>query len=803
TITVTTPGNTTPQIVTLIPTRPVAVLGGVSGSATKAKKYDPAETGSVELFLATGTARFHAMSDSAGAFSFTNIPVGTYTLECANPAYSFTSPVTVLVASPTNAISTPFVLQPTMSILGGLTGQVVRSQLIDAEPSMDLIHLKIATGTPGSPNYFEMLTVADENGYFTLAGVPIGTYSVFCSDLDYVFSVPTTVQAGKPIINNGVLTLVPNPSVKGTGVLVGTITTSLTTPTRVVLVSQVSPANNRETYAVQLVPGSLSFRVSGILPGNYALHLDQETGLDIDPMGPTNIVNITQNTVTQMTFSTLSILPTITALSTSPTDITVTGVNLNPNYRIEVSHLGQEPWAQIPSFSFLAPNLAGNPNALLGGRYMVRVAIPNSSLLIATWPTEVLLPPDPIQTATPVARADSITVNWPPVPGISQYRALIRTSAPSTFARTVNTTTPSVVFSGLEPATSYNIDIYSIVDDVPSFAFPLLNVMTQGVQMAPQALSFKYSLQGGLIPDKLVASGGVLYFLEGFTSPQYLSSLDTTTGASQSVMLGSVMSTSKIFSGSAGLYVIQQESLNQVIQQYDPANLTPKPFSYTAPADSNLMQATYCAATNRIYCVRANTSLIPYLATMTVLMPDLTPDGPETAMTLPGMPMNMKVEASRDGTTVGVAYDFTSDGTSGTVVQGYFTSSRTFAAPVTNGYSLVSLQGGPNGSLFVFWNNAGDYYAFNELKPTLNKQFVINSERQYSSSTRIQLDGNLNRWIEDGMVITAFDPVYSPLRAFNLLMPPDIICHDPVAGKILCISSSGSTIDIDRLDADF
>ncbi|HEY9071372.1 MAG TPA: hypothetical protein VIV61_14030, partial [Candidatus Ozemobacteraceae bacterium] len=388
TITVTALGNTTPQSVTLVPTRPIPIMGGVSGAVTKQRKYAPAETESVELFLATGTTRFHAVSAAAGAFSFTGIPIGSYQLVSADPGYAFPSPVTVLVATPTNAIPSAFSLVPTKAILGGIKGQVVRNPLIDGEPSLDLIPLKIATGTPGTADYFEMLTIADETGFFAFTGVPIGTYSVFCGDLDYVFPAPTTVQAGNPVIDNGVLTLVPNPGIKGTGVLVATITSSLTAPTRVLLVSQVSPANNREDYAVPLVAGSLSFRIGGLVPGNYEVHIDRETGWDIDPMGPqTNIVNITENAVTPMQFSTVSILPTITAVATSPTDITVTGSNLNPTYRIEVSHLGREPWAPIPTnyTSALVGNsgtLLGNSGTLLGGRYRVRAAVATSTVLV-------------------------------------------------------------------------------------------------------------------------------------------------------------------------------------------------------------------------------------------------------------------------------------------------------------------------------------------------------------------------------------------------------------------------------------
>jgi len=813
-VTVASPTNILSTTFSLVPTRAIQLLGGVSGTVSKLATYDPAETGEVELFLATGTARFHAMSDSAGAFSFTNIPVGTYSLACANPAYIFTAPATVLVASPTNVIAAPYLLRPTMSILGGLTGRLVRNDYIDGEPTMDLLPVKIATGTPGSPDYFEMLTVADDGGYFAFTGIPVGTYSVFSGDLDYVFPFPTTVQAGNPVIDNGDLTLVPNPSVKGTGVLVATITTSLTTPTRVILVSQASPANNRETYAVPLVSGYLSFRMSGLVPGNYELHLDQETGLDIDPMVPQpNSVSIIENIVTPMMFQTVSILPTITAVATSPTDITVTGSNLNPNYRIEVSHLGREPWAPIPTIGFTTPNLVGNPNTLLGGRYMVRVAVATSAVLIANWPTEILIPPAPIEAANPTPRADSITVNWSPVPGITQYRAIIRTSTPSTFIRTVNTSETSAVFSGLEPATSYDIELYTLVDGVPSFAYPLTNVTTQGVQMAPQVSSYSFIPQfGALLPGWVAANDGVLYFLDGpyiqnpsSAIPSSLNRLDLTSDVVQSVPI-SGMTGSTVFTGSQGLYVTLQET-SKVIQVYDPTTLTPLSV-YTLPVDSDMMQATYCAATDRVYCVRSSSSMM--IATLTVLLPTLAPDPSIPETSLPqvfGTPVydNMLVEASQDGSTLGIKYDFTGGEvpSSGMIFQGYFMASKTFADPIIRDGFIDSLHGGSNGSVFASWNSDQTY--FTEFKPMLNKQFAATLVQQFSPDVIIQFDGNLNRWVSDREAVTAYDPTSTARRAFYLPNRSDVLCYDRVTRKILCTytDSNFSRTVIQSLDADF
>ncbi len=339
------------DLILVKPALPTIPTGTITGTVTRSPYAagDTDHSGTLVSLTQNGKIVAFTEADPTGAYTFADIPTtpnNIYTIRFMAPTYVVPmTPISVTVVANGTVTAPVVTLTPRMGVLGGLTGQVVRNPFIDAEPSMDLIPLKIATGTRGSAEYFEKLTVADENGFFAFTGIPIGTYSLFCGDLDYVFPTPATVQAGNPIVNNGVLTLVPNPSAKGTGVLVATITTSLTAPTRVLLVSQVTPANNRETYAVPIVAGKLSFRMGGLLPGNYELHLDRETGWDINSSG--NIVTITQNAVKEMTFSTVDIRPTITAVATSSTKISVTGSNLNPTYRIEVSHLGREPWAPL------------------------------------------------------------------------------------------------------------------------------------------------------------------------------------------------------------------------------------------------------------------------------------------------------------------------------------------------------------------------------------------------------------------------------------------------------------------------
>jgi len=805
-VTVTSPANDiSASPLTLYPTRAIRLMGSVSGTIEKSQKYDPAETNSVQLYLATGTTsadsvKYLMVSDDVGSFSHAGIPVGNYILGSADPNYAVQGPSTIQVSSPTNALSTSFALVPTRPIVqkGGITGHLIRTQFIDAIPASDPVTLKLATGTRGTPGYFEKLGISDANGDFAFTDIPVGTYTLYSTDVGYVFSTVTqavSVEARTPSYDNGGFTLIPNPTFDGYGSLVGTISTSLPGASiRIRLVSQVSPTYDRETYTSNAGGSLHSFRFRDLTPGGYILHLDQETGQDISPL---SLLTITKNTVTEQTFTTVSILPGIATVATAASMVMVNGTNLSASYSIELSHLGQEPWIRLSPTTYSAPSLVGNTTTL-GGRYTLRVLVPNSNVLIANYLPEVLFPPRPILSATALPRSNSITVNWLSVPGISQYKAVLHLAGQPQVLQEVNTTTLSAAFNNLEPATSYDIELFTVVDEVLSPPYTLPGVSTPMIQMAPVASSYLgVALMTPLYPDGIVASGGIIYILDALSTTKAIHRINTITMASISVLLpGTVNSASKIFSGNLGLYVTEQENGSQTICIYDPVSLAQGP-KYVAPDDTYMMQAAYSPATDRVYCIR--TSFSGTAATMTELLPDLSVVANSPLPNFAAMPTLIQCQASRDGSTVGYWYKYYL-GTDFGKFHGFLTSSKTVSTPFSYD-ALLSLQGGASGSIFLF-NDNSDNFTLYEHKPALNKQFVINSKMAYPVGTEVLLDGVMNRWVSTGPNITAYDPAGTPLRSFSVSAVPQVTCYDPIARKVFALNQ-GSGIEVNAFDADF
>lgn len=802
--------------ITLTPRIQSSILGRLSGRVQKQSFLSlDQETHAVLLGLATGTTPadrivFNVQSDDQGSFLFTNIPVGTYTLFCADPNYVLAGgPFQREVRAPINDLTAApaFQLVPatTAKRLGGLTGRVVRTQFVDAEAdSSDVIPLRIATGTRGQPGYFEMPAIADADGNFAYIGVPVGTYTLFCGDTKYIFSPSSliaTVTAGIPSINNGQFNLVPNPAFGGYGRLIATITTpiAIMNPIRVTLVSQTTPANNRDISTIPYAGGmSHTLLVRELPADSYVMHLEQASGHDIASHVP---IVITANRVTTPinTYPAVSIKPRIDTIATTTNQITVFGASFTANCRIELSHLGQEPWQQIPT-SLTDPNLSGDISDVLGGRFMLRVNVPSADILQATYTNVVLIQPKPVTSATPVVKASSITVTWPEVLGVTRYKAVLYPTDQPANLQQIITSEASATFNDLEPATSYEFRLFTIVDGILSTPFSLPAMNTLNIQLAPQSISRPLSMQGSLASGSVIASGSYLYVLDAQVSTKYLHKFNTLNGATQSAMLpGSVTSASKIFSGNMGLYVVENESGSQAVRLYDPVTLTQSAMVYLA-SGSDMIQATFNPVNNRVYCVRYSWAG----ATMTELLADLSSVATETS--LPNFymsPFQMSCETSQNGSTIGYSYTYYNTGYT-TMFHGFFTGTRTTSAPLPFSPSnSASLQGGPGGSFFMLSDNGAQISTFYELKPTLNRQFVVNSERQVPTSAKIVFDATMNRWVANNTTVTVFDPANTPVRSFTTPYAAQTLCYDAIAHKVFTVTYSDALLKVSSFLADF
>lgn len=82
---------------------PAVVQGSITGAVTDG--VQPLAAATVKLFDSTGTPYMHTLTDASGAFSFSNVPAGTYSLTSTAAGYSASAPtaVTILGGSIANA----------------------------------------------------------------------------------------------------------------------------------------------------------------------------------------------------------------------------------------------------------------------------------------------------------------------------------------------------------------------------------------------------------------------------------------------------------------------------------------------------------------------------------------------------------------------------------------------------------------------------------------------------------------------------------------------------------------------------
>ncbi|HNW35405.1 MAG TPA: hypothetical protein PKM25_10770, partial [Candidatus Ozemobacteraceae bacterium] len=589
---------------------------------------------------------------------------------------------------------------------------------------------RIATGTPGTAGFLEKITMADVDGFFAFTGIPVGTYTLRCGDIDYIFSTGSAVAivvAALPAQNNGQFDLIPNPASGGTGGLVATISTAIAAPIRVTFVSQTTETNNRDVFTVPSGPGIHRLLVRNLVPGNYGMHLDPATGYDISAAD--NPFTIIANAIATLPANLIpvSILPTITSVAQAAGSVTVSGLNFNAGYRIQLSHIGGDPWFDIPT-SFSGGTLIGNTNLVPGGKYNIRIVHPQYPNLTATDVAIVQILPAAVDTVVTIPATYSIGVAWTAPPSIRQFVVSIAlTPSVTPPIQVIKTVEGAATFTGLLPGTSYDIAVGGVADGLvgPS---TLNTKLTLAIQPVPQNIPVTgYVFQSSILSP--AARNGSIYYVTYNGTTSTLQQLNTVTLSSATLTLPGTIITPDMCLGD---YIYVTSYVNDGVRAYK-YDLSGSAYSFK-PANLRFMSTTVSPKDGKVYCFWDDN--ITNAASMTVLSPNLAPQfGSPVPNAIGGS--GLQCQASADGSQIGFHY------TSGASAYFYLISAGTnLAAPRLTYNQGVTMWGGPGGSILTNSSPPG----FQEVYLTGTGNAAVRPALFPAGYTSYAIDHNQNRW---------------------------------------------------------
>lgn len=180
---------------------PAVVQGSITGSVTDGSL--PLANATVKLFDSTGAPYQHTLTDAAGAFSFSGVPAGTYSLAAVLDGYVLSPSVGVsLTAGGSSDVSLVCTPEAALS-LGAIAGTVSTTGLSGVAPisgaKVNLVNLSGAVVAS---------TFSAADGEFVFYDVSDGVYSLTATASGYLTSAPVAVTILGGSIANASLTMV-------------------------------------------------------------------------------------------------------------------------------------------------------------------------------------------------------------------------------------------------------------------------------------------------------------------------------------------------------------------------------------------------------------------------------------------------------------------------------------------------------------------------------------------------------------------------------------------------------------------
>ena len=188
----------------------VAASATVYGTVTDGT--NPLPNATVKLFDSLGVPYRHVMTDVAGAYSFDNVPAGTYSIAAALDGYIM-SPSSLLTLSSGSSIEVPLVCRSEAALaLGAIAGTATTIGLAGSAPVAGAtVTLRNLAGTAVAT------TRTADDGEFVFYDVADGIYSLVATADGYLATAPIAVTiAGGSIANVAVNMVVDSRTYNGT-----------------------------------------------------------------------------------------------------------------------------------------------------------------------------------------------------------------------------------------------------------------------------------------------------------------------------------------------------------------------------------------------------------------------------------------------------------------------------------------------------------------------------------------------------------------------------------------------------------
>ena len=172
----------------------------------------PLPNATVKLFDSLGVPYRHVLTDATGAYSFSGVPAGTYSIAAVLEGYVM-SVSSALTLSNGSSLQVPLVCSPDAALtLGAVAGTVTTVKLTGSAPvSGARLTLRDVTGSAVSS------TTSADDGEFVFYDVADGIYSLIATADGYLSTTPIAVTiAGGSIANVAVTMVVDSRTYSGT-----------------------------------------------------------------------------------------------------------------------------------------------------------------------------------------------------------------------------------------------------------------------------------------------------------------------------------------------------------------------------------------------------------------------------------------------------------------------------------------------------------------------------------------------------------------------------------------------------------